>query len=103
MSFSPVDLARAFDAPLLPSEGSENGRNTTRRESGDSRVQYGIVRRKNHEEKMVIGDVRQVEQVSGDFMTTRGHYELLMARVSSMLRRFKSLRIRGKRRTSDQV
>lgn len=103
VSFSPVDLAKAFDAPLLPHPASGSRRSVDYRNNGSARVRYGIVRNGHAEEKMVIGGAQQVQQVSGEPLNIKEQYQSFISRLGPLMQKCKSFRSRGARQTHDQV
>lgn len=103
VSFSPVDLARAFDAPLLPAGASEAEKLAARRQSRALRVQYGVVKDGGSEEKMVIGDVRRVRQVTDAPFALREQCESVVSRVRLLMQKCKPPRIRREMNSTSQV
>ena len=95
MSFSPLDIAMAFDTPLLRGLHPQSARRVAEHRAGASRVQYGILRDGHSMEKMVISDVRQVRAVKVESMTVKEHYESFISNFWRLTRMRSSLRSRS--------
>ena len=95
MSFSPLEIAMAFDAPLLHELGSNlNGRQIARLQDS-RRVQYGVMGDEtgvHGTEKMVIADTVNVRRPVAKMRTVMEHYCMVRSWV---MRRFTWCQRRG--------
>ncbi|KAK3723539.1 hypothetical protein LTR37_001791 [Vermiconidia calcicola] len=85
-SFSPLEIAKAFDAPLLQGvESNLSGRDISRLE-GRRQVQYGILENKT-KEKLIIAEADRVRRPCGKPMALSEYYDLLLTRLPRPVRR----------------